>query len=89
MTLEACWLLADVAVVDIKDSPDAIKAFKIVKHPDVYVYKLSTDEEKRSWLAAIKKAANDYLLYRRNDRETVSGAGVAQRSYERKRTWCL
>ncbi|KAI9019834.1 Cullin repeat-like-containing domain protein [Hyaloraphidium curvatum] len=78
MTLEHCWGLTDVAVIDLKDGPDVTNTFKIIKHPDVFFCRFSTDDEKRSWLAAVKKATNDYLVARRAERESAAPAEKAE-----------
>jgi hypothetical protein len=48
--------------------PDLVNAFKVIKHPDFYIYRLASNEEKRSWLVAVKKATNDFLVARRAER---------------------
>ncbi|KAI8843644.1 hypothetical protein BC829DRAFT_400805 [Chytridium lagenaria] len=46
-----CLRLSDCAIIDIKDSPDITNAFKVMCHPDVYLFRSEESEEKRQLLA--------------------------------------
>ncbi|KAJ3042059.1 exocyst complex component exo84 [Rhizophlyctis rosea] len=70
MSVDKCWGLIDLAVVDVKDSADATNVFKVMKHPDVYLYRSDSVEEKRGLLAAIKRLTDDLMVQKRKQAET-------------------
>ncbi|KAJ3031338.1 exocyst complex component exo84 [Rhizophlyctis rosea] len=65
MSVDKCWGLVDLAVIDVKDSADVTNAFRIMKHPDVFLYRTETMEDKRGLLAAIKRLTDDLMTAKR------------------------
>ena len=51
---------------------DVTNAFKIIKHPDMYIYKTETLEEKRAILNAIKRVTDDILSQKRREKESFN-----------------
>ncbi|KAJ3389674.1 exocyst complex component exo84 [Entophlyctis sp. JEL0112] len=50
---------------------DLTNAFKIISHPDIYIYRTDVWEEKRSLLAAVKLVADDLIGQRPKEIEAV------------------
>ncbi|KXS17582.1 hypothetical protein M427DRAFT_54516 [Gonapodya prolifera JEL478] len=69
MQAERCWMLSEIAVIDMKDSPEITNGLKIMKHPDVFIYRCDAPEIKKQWLAALKKAADEHVMARRKERD--------------------
>ncbi|KAI8819537.1 uncharacterized protein EV422DRAFT_533391 [Fimicolochytrium jonesii] len=65
MVLDKCWSLGDVAIIDVKDSTEVSNAFKILRHPDTFIYRSDTLEEKRSFLTAFKRYTDELMLQKR------------------------
>ncbi|KAL2919873.1 exocyst complex component exo84 [Polyrhizophydium stewartii] len=74
MVAETAWALNEIGFIDMKDSPDVTNAFKIVKHPDVSIYRTETLEEKRAILGAIKRITDDILAQKRREKEVAKDA---------------
>jgi len=47
-------------------------AFKVMKHPDVFIYRSETAEEKRIWMNSIKRVTEDFVSSRRTERGLAS-----------------
>jgi hypothetical protein len=45
----------------MKDSPDISNAFKIMSHPDVFIFKSETPSAKRELLQTLKKLTDDLV----------------------------
>ncbi|TPX67222.1 hypothetical protein SpCBS45565_g03925 [Spizellomyces sp. 'palustris'] len=71
MVLDKCWSLADVAVVDMKDSIEVSNAFKVMRHPDMFIYRSESLEEKRSFLGAFKRFTDELMLQKRQAVESA------------------
>ncbi|KAJ3075450.1 exocyst complex component exo84 [Podochytrium sp. JEL0797] len=74
VVVEKCLRLVEMAVIDMKDSSDITNAFKIMSHPDVYMFRTETWEEKRSLLALIKRVTDEIIGQKKKDKEVVSKA---------------
>ncbi|KAJ3268238.1 exocyst complex component exo84 [Borealophlyctis nickersoniae] len=72
MVVDKCWGLMDLAVIDVKDSVDVSNAFRVMKHPDVFLYRSETLEEKRGLLSAIKRITDDLMRQKRKDVENAA-----------------
>jgi hypothetical protein len=66
LVLDKCWDLAEITVIDIKDTEALVNGFKIVQHPETYYYKAASAEEKMTWIQNIKRAADEFILSRRS-----------------------
>ncbi|KAI9090940.1 hypothetical protein DFS34DRAFT_636127 [Phlyctochytrium arcticum] len=71
MILDKCWSLADVAVIDMKDSTEVSNAFKVMRHPDMYIYRCESLDDKRSFLGAFKRYTDELMLQKRQAIETA------------------
>ncbi|TPX74556.1 hypothetical protein CcCBS67573_g04173 [Chytriomyces confervae] len=67
MVIEKCFRVAEMALIDVKDSADVTNAFKIMSHPDVFMYRAETWEEKRSLLVVIKRVADELVGAKKKD----------------------
>ncbi|KAI9327477.1 hypothetical protein BDR26DRAFT_842971 [Obelidium mucronatum] len=76
MVIEKCFRLIEMAIIDMKDSTDITNAFKIMSHPDVYMYRTETWEEKRSLLAVIKRVSDDIIGQKKKDRDAAQIAAI-------------
>ncbi|KAI9207935.1 uncharacterized protein BJ171DRAFT_258001 [Polychytrium aggregatum] len=61
MTVDKCLKLSEIAIIDMKDS-EITNAFKIMRHPNTFVYRAESPEDKRSLLAAIKRVTDAFLV---------------------------
>eukprot|EP00842_Homolaphlyctis_polyrhiza_P006746 jgi/Hompol1/7072/HPOL_005178-RA len=77
MVAEAAWNLSEIGFIDMKDSPDVTNAFKIVKHPEVSIYRSEVLEDKRAILAAIKRITDDILAQKRREKELAKDPTLA------------
>ena len=59
MVVDKVFQLDDIGVVDVKDTVDLSNAFKIMRHPDVFMYKSETLEDKNALLGIIRSTAHD------------------------------
>ncbi|KAJ3015674.1 exocyst complex component exo84 [Thoreauomyces humboldtii] len=83
MVLDKCWGVGDVAVIDVKDSMEVSNAFKVMRHPDTFIYRSESLEEKRSFLTGFKRYTDELMLQKRAAGESaksklassVSGGG--------------
>lgn len=71
---ESPWQSNLVSAFDRYSMEDTVNSIKVIKHPDVYVYRFPSAEEKRSWFVAVKKATDDYLITRRAERDGAAGS---------------
>ncbi|KAJ3018728.1 UNVERIFIED_CONTAM: exocyst complex component exo84 [Siphonaria sp. JEL0065] len=74
--IEKCFRLIEMAIIDMKDSSDITNAFKIMSHPDVYMYRTETWEEKRSLLAVIKRVSDEIIGQKKKDRDAAQKAAI-------------
>jgi len=65
LVLDKCWELSGISVIDIKDTDVLLNGFKIVRHPEEFFYKATSADEKAAWIQAIKRAADEFILSRR------------------------
>lgn len=73
LAVEKLFRLSEIAIIDVKDS-ESTNTFKIMKHPDSYLYKCESNEDKRSFLLLVKRASEDLLTAAKKKNETaVSG----------------
>jgi hypothetical protein len=75
LVAERVWMLSEVGLIDVKDSPDIVNAFQIVKFPDTVMYRSETLEEKLSFLATIK-TLTDQLFSKSNVKKLESNSVV-------------
>jgi exocyst complex component 8 len=54
----------------MKDSPDVLNAFKIIKHPEMTIYRSETLEEKRSLLCVIQNLTDEILSKKRVEKKS-------------------
>ncbi|KAI8622354.1 hypothetical protein BC830DRAFT_1089575 [Chytriomyces sp. MP71] len=78
MVIEKCFRLVEMAIIDMKDSSDITNAFKIMSHPDVYMFRAETWEEKRSLLAVIKRVSDELIGQKKKDKEPQRAAQKPQ-----------
>ncbi|KAJ3293381.1 exocyst complex component exo84 [Rhizoclosmatium sp. JEL0117] len=71
LVIEKCFRLVEMAVIDMKDSSEITNAFKVMSHPDVFVYRTETWEEKRSLLATIKRVSDEIIGQKKKDKEAA------------------
>ncbi|WWC73016.1 uncharacterized protein I206_106981 [Kwoniella pini CBS 10737] len=69
MVAERCWVLADLVVVDVKDSGDLTNALKIRRGKEVCVYRTSQPEDKKSLLAAFRQVSQELGEKKRKESE--------------------
>ena len=69
LVADKVWNLAEIGFIDMKDSPDVTNAFKIIKHPDMTIYRADTLEEKRSLLAVIQGLTDEMISKKRKDKK--------------------
>ncbi|KAI8919725.1 hypothetical protein BC831DRAFT_480271 [Entophlyctis helioformis] len=77
MVAETAWGLSEIGFIDMKDAPDVTNAFKVVKHPDVSIYRTETLEEKRAFLGAIKRITDEILAHKRREKESAKDSSLA------------
>ncbi|KAJ3162605.1 exocyst complex component exo84 [Geranomyces variabilis] len=65
MVLDKCWSVGDVAIIDVKDSTEVSNAFKVLRHPDTFIYRSETLEEKRTFLTTFKRYTDELMLQKR------------------------
>ncbi|TPX54804.1 hypothetical protein PhCBS80983_g05744 [Powellomyces hirtus] len=65
MVLDKCWSVGDVAVIDVKDSMEVSNAFKVLRHPDTFIYRSETLEEKRAFLSTFKRYTDELMVQKR------------------------
>lgn len=69
MVAERCWVLADLVVVDVKDSGDLTNALKIRRGKEVCVYRTSRPEDKKALLAAFRQVSQELGEKKRKESE--------------------
>ncbi|EIW66056.1 hypothetical protein TREMEDRAFT_41093 [Tremella mesenterica DSM 1558] len=69
MVAERCWVLADLVVVDVKDSGDLTNALKIKRSKEVCIYRTSRPEDKKALLAAFRQVSQELSEKKRKDNE--------------------
>ncbi|KAJ3338043.1 exocyst complex component exo84 [Gonapodya sp. JEL0774] len=69
MQAERYWMLSEIAVIDMKDSAEVTNGLKIMKHPDVFIFRCDALEIKKQWLSALKKATDDNVMAWRKERD--------------------
>ncbi|WRT69149.1 uncharacterized protein IL334_006133 [Kwoniella shivajii] len=69
MVAERCWVLADLVVVDVKDSGDLTNALKIRRGKEVCVYRTSKPEDKKSLLGAFRQVSQELGEKKRKESE--------------------
>ncbi|KAK8843984.1 hypothetical protein IAR55_006777 [Kwoniella newhampshirensis] len=69
MVAERCWVLADLIVVDVKDSGDLTNALKIRRGKEVCVYRTSKPEDKKALLGAFRQVSQELGEKKRKDSE--------------------
>ena len=56
-------------IIIVNTTLDITNAFKIVKHPDIFIYRTETADEKRQILTAIKRIMDEMLIQKRREKE--------------------
>jgi hypothetical protein len=69
MVAERCWVLADLVVVDVKDSGDLTNALKIRRGKEVCVYRTNRPEDKKALLAAFRQVSQELGEKKRKESE--------------------
>lgn len=69
MVAERCWVLADLVVVDLKDSGDLTNALKVKRGKEVFVYRAVKAEDKKALLSAFRQVSQDLADKRRKESE--------------------
>ncbi|KAF8314536.1 hypothetical protein DL93DRAFT_2058184 [Clavulina sp. PMI_390] len=69
LVAERCWNLGDINVVDVKDSPDVTRAFRVRRGRDNYVFRCEKSSDKKAFLSTYKGIAEEYSARRRKERE--------------------
>ncbi|ORY33088.1 hypothetical protein BCR39DRAFT_521150 [Naematelia encephala] len=69
MVAERCWVLADLVVVDVKDSGDLTNALKIRRGKETCVYRTSKAEDKKGLLAAFRRVSQELGEKKRKESE--------------------
>ncbi|OCF35643.1 exocyst complex component EXO84 [Kwoniella heveanensis BCC8398] len=69
MVAERCWVLADLVVVDVKDSGDLTNALKIRRGKEVCVYRTSKPEDKKALLGAFRQVSHELGEKKRKESE--------------------
>ncbi|RSH95179.1 exocyst complex component exo84 [Saitozyma podzolica] len=69
MVAERCWVLADLVVIDVKDSGDLTNALKIRRGKEVCVYRTSKAEDKKALLAAFRQVSQELSEKKRKESE--------------------
>lgn len=67
--VDKVWPLDEIGFIDMKDSPDVLNAFKIIKHPDMTIYRSDTLEEKRALLSVIQTLTDEILAKKRIEKK--------------------
>ncbi|KAJ3404457.1 exocyst complex component exo84, partial [Chytridiales sp. JEL 0842] len=68
-----CLRINEMAVLDMKETSELNNAFKIVSHPDVFIYRSDSPEEKRSLLASIKRLTENLNWKRKTKIDSGEG----------------
>ncbi|KAK4683859.1 exocyst complex component 8, partial [Tremellales sp. Uapishka_1] len=69
MVAGRCWVLADLVVVDVKDSGDLTNALKIRRGKEVCVYRTQKPEDKKALLGAFRQVSQELGEKKRKDSE--------------------
>lgn len=69
MVAERCWVLADLVVVDLKDTGDLTNALKVKRGKEVFVYRATKAEDKKALLSAFRQVSQDLADKRRKESE--------------------
>ncbi|KAL7421281.1 exocyst complex component exo84 [Cryptotrichosporon argae] len=69
MVAENCWVLADLVVIDVKDSGDLTNALKIKRGKEVCVYRTAKPEDKKALLGAFRQVSQELSEKKRKDNE--------------------
>ncbi|KAJ3328132.1 exocyst complex component exo84 [Blyttiomyces sp. JEL0837] len=69
IVLERCFRISEIAIIDMKDSSDVSNAFKIMSHPDVFVFKSESGSEKRNLLALVKRLSEEAAAQKKRDHD--------------------
>ncbi|KAJ3124083.1 exocyst complex component exo84 [Nowakowskiella sp. JEL0407] len=73
LVVERCFKIEEIAMVDVKDT-EYTNAFKVLKHPDVYIYKSEFFEDKRATLSALKRVTDEINALKRKEKEYILAA---------------
>ncbi|ORX39188.1 hypothetical protein BD324DRAFT_618768 [Kockovaella imperatae] len=69
MVAEKCWVLADLVVVDVKDSGDLTNALKIRRGKESSVYRTAKMEDKKALLSAFRQVSQELSEKKRKESE--------------------
>ncbi|KAJ3218340.1 exocyst complex component exo84 [Dinochytrium kinnereticum] len=82
MVVEKCLRFSDCAVIDIKDSPvnssDTSNAFKVMCHPDVFLYRSEEAEDKRQLLLGVRQINDNSAVKRKREKEAQKDIAFIQ-----------
>jgi hypothetical protein len=67
--VDQVWQFEEIGFIDMKDSPDVLNAFKIIKHPDMTIYRSETPEEKKTLLTTIQTITDEILARKRLEKK--------------------
>lgn len=57
----------EIGVIDMKDSPELMNAFKILKGAETFIFKAETLQEKKSVLSVITKITSDLVALKKSE----------------------
>ncbi|CDZ97932.1 Exocyst complex subunit [Phaffia rhodozyma] len=69
LVAERCWVLAEVTVVDVKDSGNLTNAIKIRRGKETLIFRTDQTEEKRSLLVSFRQVAETLASKKRKEIE--------------------
>ncbi|RUP43284.1 hypothetical protein BC936DRAFT_137393 [Jimgerdemannia flammicorona] len=71
LVAEQCWPLNEIAVIDIKDSPDIVNAFKVIKNSETFYYRAEKLDDKTGFLVMVKRNTDEMMEEKRRQRDAM------------------
>lgn len=68
-TVDKVWPIDEIGYIDMKDSPDVLNAFKIIRGQDTTIYRSDTLEEKRLLLQVIQTVTDEILAKKKAEKK--------------------
>lgn len=67
LIVDKCLAINEIGFIDMKDSPELMNAFKILKGAETFIFKAETLQEKKSILTVITKVTNDLVAQKKSE----------------------
>ncbi|RCH85044.1 exocyst complex component exo84, partial [Rhizopus azygosporus] len=91
LVAEYCWSIQDLTIMDMKDTEELKRAFRIVVYPQTFIYQAERLEDKMGLLNAYKRLMDDHHEDKPMDTpvKAISGAPSGQQLHPEKEKYLV